>query len=79
MATSELDCVVLDLHMPQMTGFDVQLRLSERGVTVPVIIITGHDAPEARARALALGAKYYLCKPIDEAALLAAIEAVSGV
>ena len=79
MATSDakLDCVVLDLHMPETTGYDVHARLAERAATVPVIIITGHDSPEARARARALGAEHYLCKPIDEAALLAAIDAVS--
>ena len=75
---AELDCVVLDLHMPQITRFDVQARLSERGDTVPVVIITGDDTPETRARSLALGAKRYLCKPIDEELLLAAIDAVSG-
>jgi len=74
---SGLDCVVLDLHMPQTTGFDVQTRLSQRGSTVPVVIITGDDTPETRARSLSLGAKCYLCKPIDEAALLAAIDSVS--
>jgi len=73
-----LDCVVLDLHMPVTTGFDVQARLSQRGATVPVVIITGDDTPEARARSLSLGAKRYLCKPIDEAALLSAIDSVTG-
>jgi len=75
---SELDCVVLDLHMPQTTGFDVQAQLSQRGRTVPVVIITGDDSPETLARSLSLGAKRCLCKPIDEAALLAAIASVSG-
>jgi len=74
----ELDCIVLDLHMPQMAGFEVQARLSQSGCTTPVVIITGDDSPEARSRALALGAKGYLCKPIDEATLLAAIDAVTG-
>ena len=42
---------------------------------MPVVIITGHDTPEARARALRLGAKAYLCKPVDDEALLSAIGA----
>jgi len=75
---AEFDCVVLDLHMPQATGFDVQARLAQRAHPVPVVIITGDDTPEARARSLSLGARSYLCKPIDEAALLAAIDSVSG-
>jgi FixJ family two-component response regulator len=75
---TELDCVVLDLHMRHTSGFDVQARLTQRGGTVPVVIITGDDTPEARARSLSLGAKSYLCKPIDEVALLAAINSASS-
>jgi FixJ family two-component response regulator len=72
------DCIVLDLHMPRTTGFDVQAELAQRGETVPVVIITGHDSPEARTRSLSLGAKCFLCKPIDELALLATIDLVTG-
>ncbi len=75
----EPDCVVLDLHMPEMSGFDVQGALAGRHATVPVVIITGHDTPESRARAFALGAKAYLCKPVNDEALLAAIGAAIGV
>ena len=45
---------------------------------VPVVVITGHDTPESRARALQLGAKAYLCKPVNDEALLAAIGAAIG-
>ena len=72
-AGGEPDCVVLDLHMPETSGFDVQNRLAERGAGTPVIVITGDDTPEARSRALGLGAKAYFGKPVDEATLLAAI------
>ena len=76
----EPDCVVLDLHMPEMSGFDVQGALASSHAAVPVIVITGHDTPESRARAIQLGAKVYLCKPIDDEALLAAIgTAIGGV
>ena len=71
----EPDCVVLDLHMPEMSGFDVQGALALAHAGVPVVIITGHDTPEARTRALRLGAKAYLCKPVDDNALLSAIVA----
>ena len=70
----EPDCLLLDLHMPGMSGFEVQLALSVGHATVPVVVITGHDSPDARGRALQLGAKAYLCKPVDDEALLAAIE-----
>jgi FixJ family two-component response regulator len=71
----EPDCVVLDLHMPEMSGFEVQGALAQAHAGVPVVIITGHDTPEAHARALRLGAKAYLCKPVDDNALLSAIGA----
>lgn len=69
------DCIVLDLHMPDMSGFEVQGILAATHPDVPVVVITGHDTPETRARVLALGSKAYLCKPVDDEALLGAIEA----
>ena len=68
------DCVVLDLHMPQMDGFEVQACLAQQqGPRVPVIVITGRDSPQARQRALAGGAAAYLAKPLDHQTLLEAI------
>jgi FixJ family two-component response regulator len=66
-------CVVLDLHMPGLSGFEVQQQLVEHHPEVPVVIITGHDTAEARRRALSLGARAYLSKPVDGEALLLAI------
>ena len=75
----EPDCVVLDLHMPQTTGFEVQARLVERGRSTPVIVVTGDDNPEAQSRALRLGAKGCFGKPVDDKELLAAIDvAIAG-
>ncbi|HYN60303.1 MAG TPA: response regulator [Rubrivivax sp.] len=74
----EPDCLVLDLHMPDMNGFDVQCALAVGHAAVPVVVITGHDTPESHARALKLGAKAYLCKPVDDEALLAAIGSAIG-
>src|SRR5260221_14049551 len=71
----EPDCVVLDLHMPKMSGFDVQRALAKGPATVPVVVIPGHDTPESRLRTRSLGAKSYLCKPVDDESLLAAISA----
>lgn len=70
----EPDCLLLDLHMPGMSGFELQAALAAAHPAVPVLVITGHDTPDARARALALGAKAYLCKPVDDEELLAAID-----
>jgi FixJ family two-component response regulator len=69
----EPDCLVLDLHMPEMSGFDVQGALAVGHPSVPVVVITGHHTPESNARAVQLGAKAYLCKPVDDRTLLAAI------
>ena len=76
----EPDCVVLDLHMPEMSGFDVQGALASGHPALPVVVMTGHDTSESRARAAQLGAKVYLRKPINDAALLVAIgDAIGGV
>jgi FixJ family two-component response regulator len=67
------ECVVLDLHMPEVSGFEVQRQLFERHPEVRVVVITGQDTVNARDRALTLGAKAYLSKPVDGEALLVAI------
>ena len=65
LAEKAVDCVVLDLHMPGLSGFDILVSLQSNGPQVPVVVITGQDTPEAGARALASGAFAYLCKPVD--------------
>jgi len=67
------DCLLLDLHMPGLTGLDVQRRLTEAQTVLPTIIITGHDQPGVANEALAAGASSYLTKPTDERVLLDAI------
>ena len=68
------DCIVLDLHMPVVNGFEVQAQLTKSGVTVPVVIITGHDSDETRQLALAKFPVAYLRKPVNDQVLLDAIE-----
>jgi FixJ family two-component response regulator len=72
------DCVVLDLHMPGMSGMDVQQQLAGSGLRLPVVIITGHDEPETRSRCLSAGAAAYLRKPLDDETLLDAIHRAAG-
>ena len=67
------DCVVLDLHMPEMDGFEVQSRLGQGSFRFPVVVITGRDAPEDRERMKGRGVAAFLQKPLDGEALLAAI------
>jgi FixJ family two-component response regulator len=69
------DCLVLDLHMPDLSGFEVQIRLAELHLGVPVVVITGHDLPRARERVLAAGGAAYLRKPVDAQVLLDAVAA----
>ena len=71
------DCVVLDLCMPHMDGFNVQTHLARRCAALPVIIVTGHDFPQARERAMAGGASAFLRKPVHDRTLLDAISAAT--
>ena len=70
------DCLLLDLHMPFMSGFDLLERFAAHRVRFPVIVITGHDQPGNEARVRALGATDYLLKPLNESELMAVIERV---
>lgn len=68
------DCLVLDLHMPDMSGFDVLRTIEEQDGKLPTIVITGHDTPGTADRVRSLGAGAYLMKPVDELILVGAIE-----
>jgi len=70
---SSPDCVVLDLHMPRLTGLDVQSTLRERGLSLAVVILTGNETAETRAAAFAGGVDEYLAKPVDDNVLIDAI------
>ena len=69
----KFDCLLLDLHMPGMSGFDVLAALARDAASPPVIAITGHDDPDFARRALVLGAFACQRKPVGAAALLEAI------
>jgi two-component system response regulator FixJ len=68
------DCLILDLRMPRMDGFEVLDRLSEFEQTVPVIILTSFPSDETRRRALEAGVVAFLDKPVERPVLLDAIE-----
>jgi DNA-binding NarL/FixJ family response regulator len=67
--------VILDLHMPDMNGFDVASALARTHAAIPVIVVAGFDTSEARSSAQRLGVSDYLLKPVDGDSLLAAIDA----
>jgi FixJ family two-component response regulator len=70
-------CLVLDVYLGGMSGFDLQQRLATAGVPIPAIFITAHDDPVTRERARSGVA--YLQKPFREDALIGAIrQALEG-
>src|SRR3546814_11420031 len=72
------DCVVLDLHMPGMSGLEVQEQLNHLQERPPVIIVTGHYEPGMRRRCILAGASGYLRKPIAGELLRRAIDQAIG-
>jgi FixJ family two-component response regulator len=70
------DCVVLDLRMPVLGGFEVQEAIGRAGSHIPVILITADLTDENMARAMALGAACCLPKPVDASKLIEAIQKV---
>ena len=68
-------CVLLDVRMPEMDGLEVQQAMLERGVTMPVIVLTGHADVSIAVRAMKAGAVDFLEKPFEKAVLIASIEA----
>ena len=71
----EPGCVLLDVRMPEMDGLEVQQALNERGIALPVIVLTGHGDVSVAVRAMKAGAVDFIEKPFEKAVLLDAIEA----
>jgi FixJ family two-component response regulator len=70
---AETACLVLDVHMPGLSGIDLQSKLIAEGNHIPIIFITAFADEKTRARALEAGAYGYLIKPFDEDDLLEGI------
>jgi FixJ family two-component response regulator len=70
---NENACIIIDIRMPGLTGFDLQKKLVFHGIRMPVIVISASDDPETRERARELGAVAFFRKPVDDQALLDAI------
>jgi FixJ family two-component response regulator len=71
-------CVISDLRLPGMSGLELLIELQERRVSTPFILITAHDAPGLRERAMRCGAAAYLAKPFRGNALLDAVRTVAA-
>jgi FixJ family two-component response regulator len=66
-------CLILDIAMPGMSGFDLQQTLKHRRQEIPIIFITAHGDEAVRPHVLALGAVECLFKPFTDTALLDAL------
>ena len=68
-------CLIVDQHMPRMTGLDLAERLRDEGAGIPVMLITGSSSPSIVARAALLGVVRVLEKPPEEDDLLSFVNA----
>lgn len=72
------DCLVVDIHMPDVSGLDLHRHLRGSDRFVPTIVITAFDDAVIRARCMGAGVDAYLTKPIDGPTLIAALNAAIG-
>ena len=70
----EQGCILLDVRMPGMDGLEVQQALHEKGVRLPVIIMTGHGDVVLAVKAMKAGAVDFIEKPFEKLALFSSLE-----
>jgi FixJ family two-component response regulator len=66
-------CILVDMTMPRMNGMELIARLKEKGIAFPVIALSARDDDEIRQMAKDLGVRFFLRKPVDDQALIDAI------
>ena len=66
-------CLILDVLMPSIDGFELQRQLAARNYRIPIIFITSFDSDDFRIRAFQAGAVEFLCKPFSQESLLQAL------
>ena len=74
LGAEEVDLILSDIHMPNLDGLRLMEILSQNGVNIPVILLTGEPSPEFEARGREMGVADYLRKPIQRDVLLESIE-----
>jgi FixJ family two-component response regulator len=77
-AATTADCLVLDIFLPGMSGFELYRQLVHCGSKAPVIFVTAHDEPALREEAETLGANSFLPKPFPGRMLLDAVTRALG-
>ena len=78
---SRPDLILLDMQLPDISGLELlrHIKLDDQIASIPVIVVSADATPQNMERALTLGAKHYVTKPLDVAAFLALVdEAVAG-
>src|SRR5260370_12685552 len=71
-------CLILDVYLPGMSGFELQNHLKAEGRAIPIIFITAHSDDASRQRALNCGAIDFLSKPVRREVLLKAIQSAAA-
>jgi len=66
-------CLVLDIRLPRLSGFDLQAELNRLGIKIPIIFITGHGDVPMSVKAMKAGAIDFLTKPVREQEMLDAV------
>lgn len=67
-------CLILDLQLPGLSGLDLQKRMAEKELEIPIVFLTGHGNIPTSVQAMKAGAVEFLTKPVDEQELLQAIQ-----
>ena len=75
---NDTGCLILDVYLPGMNGFELQNHLKAEGRAIPIIFITAHSDDASRQRALKGGAIDFLSKPVRREVLLKAIQSAAA-
>ena len=71
---AEVDCLVLDVKLKRIDGFELQEQLRDSGIDIPIVFVSAHGDEKMKYRAMHAGAIAFLRKPIDVDTLLACIQ-----
>lgn len=75
-AADRVDCLILDHHMPDLTGLDLAQQLRAAGSSLPIMLISGAMTPEIVSRAANLGLQKVVEKPVSDEAMMCFVERV---